>query len=122
MSNYHVISGSPDGNTYQVVFHIPIPDILNDVGVSYRTALSQMLQLTPTTYPPSIVKFITPTEQAQLDAGELYEYSEQFETNPGMTLIQKRDALDTRYNELVSIVQARLQNVLRYWGFSRDVP
>ena len=118
MSDYHILTTSGDGNTMQVVAHFPVPDAPNDVGVNYRMALIQSLggeQL-------SGVPFIDAGEQAQLNAGELYEYSATFHTYPGETTLQKRDRLDALWAETQTRVLQQLSYRLSYWGYSRDIP
>jgi len=39
MSDYHILAGDRYGNSYRVVFHIPVPDLTNEIGVNYRTAI-----------------------------------------------------------------------------------
>lgn len=117
MSDYHILAVSDDGNSMHVVAHIPVPDVTNDVGVNYRTALIQMLGGEQA----SSVPFIEESEQAALNAGELYEHSAIFHTWPGETTLQKRDRLDTLYGEAVTRIQAALAYRLSYWGYSRDV-
>lgn len=118
MSDYHILNGLPDGNQYQIVFHLPVPDTTNDVGVNYRVALIQYLGGDQ----PSQVPFITSGEQTQLDAGELYEHSWEYHTNPSENLIAKRDYLDGRFTAFSSSVVTQLQTRLGYWGYNRDVP
>lgn len=43
MSDYHILNGLADGNQYRVVFHLPVPDMTNSVGVNYRMALMEHL-------------------------------------------------------------------------------
>jgi len=118
MSDYHILTASDDGNTLRVVAHFPVPDTDNDIGVNYRTALVQMLGGSQ----PSVVPFIAQAEQDALDAGELYEYSTQFYTNPGETTLEKRARLDALWEEKRIRVQASLAYRLSYWGYSRDIP
>ena len=118
MSDYHILTVSGDGNQFSVVAHFPVPNANNDVGVNYRTALIQSLGGSQ----PSAVPFIDPTEQTQLDAGELYEHSATFHTWPGESLLDKRDRLDALYTQKLAEVQQRLAYQLSYWGYSRDVP
>ena len=122
MSNYHILSGSDDGNTYQVVFHVAIPNTSNAVGTNWRTAVMQYRRLPDGTLPKSMVPFITAPEQTQLDNGELVEDEQVLSTNPGQTLVNKRDALDALYTVRQSSILAKWQDRLRYWGYNRDVP
>ena len=102
----------------RVVAHIPVPDVTNDVGVNYRTALIQMLggeQI-------SSVPFITQAEQDDLNAGALYEYGATFHTHPGEALPDKRARLDALWEQARVEIQAQLAYRLSYWGYSRNVP
>ena len=119
MSNYHILSADKYGNSFSVVFHIPVPDQDNDVGYSYRTAIVEWQGGAANI--ASSVPFISGAELTQMQAGELYEVSETFNSNPIETLTQKRDRLDIRYGELVTEVQADFQDSLGYWGYNRDV-
>ena len=123
MSDYHVLTGRQDGNGYQVVFHIPIPNVNNRVGVSYRTALvnsgmggSSVMETG--TGPGQI----DAAELAQVVAGEIYEHSEEFATNPGETAGQIQTRIDARYTQLVTEMQSQVQSRLSYYGHTRDIP
>jgi hypothetical protein len=120
MANYHILSGKADGNQMQVVFHLPVPDVTNAVGVNYRNALIMHLGGAQESIVP--VTLLGAGEQAALDIGTLYELVWAFNTHPGMTLADKRDALDAQYNQFVSIIVAQLQARLEFYGYSRDVP
>ena len=118
MSDYHILEGSVDGNSFTVVMHIPVPDMDNEVGVNYRTVVVQA-GLSPEV---SAVPFITAAEQIQLDDGELYEHTRRFWTHPGESLLAKRERLDVLYTAMRTKIQAHFQHRLAYWGMSRDVP
>lgn len=121
--NYHVLTGREDGNSYSVVFHIPIPNTNNRVAVNYRTALVNSGIGGTTVLPEGNgAGQITSAEKAQVVAGELYEHVEQFDTNPGETANQIRDRIDARYTALVTAIQSRLAGRLAYFGFTRNVP
>jgi hypothetical protein len=120
MSDYHILSSDQYGNALQVIFHIPVPDVTNTVGNSYRTALVEYqdgADLIESAYVS-----ISPQELAQLKSGELYEHTLTFNSNPGQTLLQKRDTLDALYAQSVTQIQQQLQTRLAFWGYSRDVP
>ena len=120
MSDYHILAGNKDGNSFQVAMHVPVPNIANKVGVNYRTVLTQWLSVDGM-MPRSAVPFITAPEQTQLDAGELFEHLVTFYTHPGESLATKRARLDALYTAAVTRVQSTLQRMLGYWGYSRDV-
>lgn len=121
--HYHVLAGSDDGNSFSVVFHVPIPAVNNRVGISYRTALvNSGLGGKTVMVEGNAAGQITTAEKNQIVAGELYEHSESFNTNPGETATVLRDRIDARYQQLVSVVQGQVQSRLSYFGFQRNVP
>lgn len=116
MSDYHILGGEADGNSYQVVFHVPVPIETNQVGYALRQALVEHLRDTA-----SGVPFIASAEQTQLDDGELYEHSWGYATHPGVALAGKRDELDAKFAQFEVAVLNQIRQRLAYWGFSRDV-
>lgn len=121
MSNYHVLAGGDDGNSYTVVLHIPVANINNQAGVNYRLAVVQFMT-TGGVMPKSQVPFIAGAEQTQLDNGELIEIAIRFPTHPGQTLVQKRTAIDALFTATSIKVQAEWAKKLEFWGLNRDVP
>lgn len=123
MSDYHILLGNRDGNSFSIVMHFPIPNAVNDVGVNYRTAaVEYQRDLETGEMPKSRVPFIMSAEQIQLDGGELVEVSVTFATHPGENLAQKRTRLDDLYSSMRSGNQAEWANRLSYWGYNRDIP
>ena len=118
MADYHVLSGSTDGNTLNVVAHFAVPSALNQAGVNYRTALIQSLGGEQ----PSQVPFITTQEQEALNAGEVYERTYTFYTHPGETPGQKVTRLDSLHGQERTRLLAQLELQLAYWGYSRAIP
>lgn len=121
MSNYHIREADQYGNRFTVVFHIPIPNVTNQASVNYRAAIVEWQGGAPI-----VSRLPSPgAEQTQLDAGEIYELTEAFNSNPNETLAQKRGRLDARWTELASVAGdfiQDLQNKLGFWGYERDVP
>jgi hypothetical protein len=39
MANWHALTGSSDGNSFRIVFHIAIPSANNRVGINYQVAM-----------------------------------------------------------------------------------
>ena len=120
MSDYHILSCDKYGNTFNVVFHVPVPNSDNKVGTNYRTAIVEMLGGADNI--TSAAPFIQSAELTQLKTGELYEVTETFHSHPGQTTAQKRASLDARYSAVVSEITTDLGRQLSYWGYSRDVP
>lgn len=38
MANWHALTGTLDGNSFRIVYHIAIPSANNAAGINYRTA------------------------------------------------------------------------------------
>jgi hypothetical protein len=120
MSNYHILDGRPDGNAIQVVYHLPVLAGDNAVGVTWRNALVMWKQRNTTSILDA--SLLSAGEQDDLDAGALYEHQEEFNTQPDITLLEKRDALDARFGALSETLIVQLQARLEFYGLSRDVP
>ena len=121
MANYHILSGRPDGNQLTVVFHLPVPDENNAVGLNYRTALMhhQGGGSIQSAVPDDL---LGDGEQAALDSGALYELVWQYNTRPGDSLLDKRNELDARFTQLSSAVAGQIEAQLEFYGYGRDVP
>lgn len=118
MSDYHILSGSKDGNKFRIVVHFQVPDVTNEASVNYRTAIVQYQGGAP-------IQSRIPEpgeEQTKLDAGELYETETRFNTDPSEDLQTKRNKLDALFTSENADVQVELAQLLSYWGFARDVP
>lgn len=125
MADYHVLAGSPDGNSFLVVHHVPVPGAGNNrAGVPWRTALVNSGLGGKTVLPDGdgTGGTVGAAEKAQILAGAVYEVAEQVSTHPGETALQLRDRIDARHAALVAAVQADLQGRLTYYGFVRDIP
>lgn len=120
MSNYHILAGRPDGNQLRVVFHLSVPDEVNSVGTNYHAALAMHLGGEQLSAVPA--SLLGAGEQTALNNGELYEVVWAFDTNPEMTLLDKRDILDAKYMDFASGIISQLQIQLGYYGYGRDVP
>lgn len=117
MSDYHILTGSGDGNSYQIVVHFPVPNVNNEAGVNYRTAIIQWLGGEQLSQCP----FIAQAEQDQLNAGAVLERVYTFNTRPNETLLQKAERLAALYKQELARVSADLRALLAYWGLSVDV-
>jgi len=120
MSDYHILDNRPDGNQLRVVFHLPVPNENNAVGLNKRTALIEYLGGPQVSVLPE--SRLGAGEADALAAGELYELVWQYDTNPGETLLNKRDALDAKFTSFSNGVIAQLEVRLDFWGYGRDVP
>ena len=123
MSNYHILTQAQDKKTVNVIFHIPIPDVVNAADKSYRLSLKEKLEFeSPTGTIESSCPYITPAELTQMQNGEIYEIlrSKRF-SSLSLTNAQKRNELDAEYNVLKTEARDELQVELEWWGLNRDV-
>ena len=119
MSSYHVLEGSKEKHEIRVVFHIPIPDINNAVGVNYRTILTKAEPFITSLVPYLATYFAA--EVTALQAGSIYEYTEVISYCATFTDVQKLAVVTARYIALAIEIQTRLQNQYVYWGKNQDV-
>lgn len=120
MSDIHVRQAAD--NRIQLLLHIPVPDVTNESGVSYRTALAKT---GGTTALPDAVVPETPAgweigsvEKAAIEAGELLEHGVSMHVLPGeynspATLLAKARAL---YAAESARILTQHQHALRFWG------
>jgi len=119
MANYHILKSSIEDHEVEIVFHVPVPDENNTVGVNLRTALRQYMP-----FAASVVPWLAssnPSEVTSLQNGELYEYRATMEYDAKKTDLQKRTACDLKYTSIVNIIQNQIRRTLKYWGMDRDV-
>lgn len=119
MSNWHALTGSKKLHEIDIVFHIPIPDLANAVGIGYRSAISQEEPFVESQVPYLETEFAA--EFAALQAAEKYEYRETVRYNANLSNAEKTAIIDARYTELVTEIQSMLQNKYIYWGKNKDV-
>ena len=119
MADYHILAGDKYANSFNVIFHIPVPNSTNEAAVNYRVAVVEWQG------GASAIESQVPgigSELTQLQAGELYEVSERFNSNPNETPAQKQAKLDARWTEIRTVEVVSLEQVLSYWGFERVIP
>lgn len=115
MSNYHVMDLNNKLDQARVAFHIVVPDEANAASVNLRTAVFQHLA------PTSIVPFILSAEQTQIEAGAIYEHVINVEFNANLTVVEKRDIIDSKFTALNSTIPDIIRDRYKFWGLNRDV-
>jgi len=123
MSNYHILTQDKSKKTATVVFRIPIPDVANNTGISYRTALTDYLKYSRKVDTIASISPLTDAaELLQVQSGEIYEVQRSVRfSSLSLTPVQKRDEIDARYNELATEARDSLQTILAWWGLTRTV-
>lgn len=117
MSDYHVMKAATDGGTIQIVFHVPVPNENNVVGVNLRTCIMEDDAVIKT----SIVPWIEASEQTALNAGELLEYPYTLHTHKDISAAVKAQAIEDLFVGGVPAVQEQLRQQYVYWHYNADV-
>ena len=123
MSNYHILAQDLSEKTISIVFRIAIPDVMNNAGIPYRTALIDYLKHSRGVGTiSSISPFSDAAELQQVQSGEIYEVQESVRfSSLALTDAQKADEIDARYDELTTESLSKLQVLLEWWGLKRTV-
>jgi hypothetical protein len=119
MPDIHILAG--DGlNQWTVVCHYPIAEADNEVSVSYRTALvNSGLGGTSALAEGTGPGQISTAELAQVEAGELFEYTLSFPAESGATNnAELLAAVRAEYARHETRVINALQKRLRYYGWA----
>jgi len=123
MSNYHILEQSKDRKAVTVAFHVAVPNTLNKAGVNYRVALVQYKDLN--NFVSMIFNHETnfSTENAQLISGGLYEYVQEYRfSESSISDGEKQTELDNKFTALSTNIPSRIETILEWWGFNRDIP
>lgn len=120
MANWHALTGTLDGNSFRIVFHVAIPSATNAAGINYRTAIINSGIGGKTVLPDGdgTGGTIGATEKAAIQAGSLYEYAEDFATNPAESAANLQARIDARWTALTTILQNQLSKTLTYYGYT----
>ena len=122
MSDIHILTGNNAGSI-TIAMHVPVPDVDNNVGVNYRTALvnsgigldteTGRRTVLPTGTGPGE---INPAEEALIDAGELFEFLESTSVPLGTSNAQMIVIAENQYAATNNNLQQQIGERLRYFG------
>jgi hypothetical protein len=118
MADIHVLTGS--GDSWSVVFHIPVPALNNAAGFPYRTALVNSGIGGATVLPEGTGPGqITVAEKASIQAGAVYEFSISYPfESGGSTPAQLLATVRALYQREKTRLLVELQGRLRYFGYT----
>lgn len=120
MSNYHIRKTSDDLKTVSVVFHVPIPDANNTVGVNWRSAL--VLELGGADAISSVLTDISTEEESAMKAGSIYEVSRTVRfSSLNITNAERLAEVEAAYTTTASEMIAEKQVTLNFMGKDGDV-
>lgn len=118
MSSYHIISGQKNGEEYDVVFHISVPDEMN---MAKTCQLCNAVKEDRKMVKHSSVPWIDESELNMLKEGKIIEYVETYRPKQNLSLDENKAHLDKRYRDLVDIVGKYIRDRYAYWRYNRDV-
>lgn len=124
MSNYHILDTNKKQTKARVIFHIEIPDELNNDSTNYRTAVYEWQGGGTITSAVPNLETEFAAEYAAMQTGEIYEREKTVEfTSADLSNGQKRGEVDAEYTELSNnFVNDVVKKRLKFWGMNRDVP
>ena len=121
MSDYHIRTQNLKGTIVEAVCHFPIPDTLNEAGISYQTALVRSLG------GADAITSVLPEVQGQAEEtamknGELLEETIQVHFNTkGLTDGQKLQIVEDTYTATKNEILSNEQVTLNFMGYNGDV-
>lgn len=123
MSNYHVLLTAEKLTWAQVVFHLPVPDELNNDSTNYRTAVYEWQGGGTITSAVPNLETEFASEYADLQTGTILEVVKKVEfSSADLTNLQKRGEIDAKYTDLATnYINDYIKKILKFWGMDRNV-
>lgn len=119
MADYLILDTSQANNSSRVVVHSTIPAGNNAVGNTWQSVLAAMQGgLVQSAVPASLMP---PGRQAELDSGAVYEWVFQAEYDANATPANKQAVVEAQIAAREATELSRLQNTLRFWGFTGSI-
>ncbi len=110
MSRIHILQKDTENKTVNCIFHIPVPDANNAVGVNWRTAILRGLK-------PTASMDWNPVENSSIVNGAVLEVSEtvRFST-VDLTNAQRLAEVEAAYTTRTSTLLSELAAKLDFFG------
>ena len=126
MANEITVLTSSRKGVWRIAYRFDIPDSLNDVGVNYRTALKDSGLASVSVLPDGdgSAYTISAAEKTALANGETYEQVETLMldkvkgANPTERNVKRLAIIRAHYTDFENQVLTKIQNKLRFFGFS----
>lgn len=115
----HVLSQS-GLNTYTVAVHANTPPGNNSAGVSWADALKNSGRAVTVMMEGNGAGQIATAEKINVENGTVMEGVFQWGDDPSWNNAQRIADLDLRANQLIAELQARYQQELKFFGFTRN--
>ncbi len=117
MADYHILDCSHRKDEVRVAYHIPVPAETNMAEKTLASCLTETEGFTGA----SAVPGLEPTEAAQIAGGEVCEHVFTVKFSANLTDNQKRLEVEMVYSDLLAVVQSRIREKFRFWGFSGSI-
>ena len=120
MSDYHIMLQTWNKKELQVVFHISVPSLINNSGMTYRTAIKQNLEIKgPIT---SFYPNTSANELTQIQNGEIYEVVKYVSfSKHNLSTAEKASEIDEYFNKYKTDFLEKKKIELEWWGLNRDI-
>lgn len=115
MADYHLLRSSDNGNSVEVVVHVPVPDENNVLGTPLKTCVVEDPQEPKVTQLP--VGHLSTGEDASLADGSLVEYQFTFTMNADRSQADRKTALENRVGAVLTAGLGVLRKRYSVWGF-----
>ena len=114
----HILTQDKDVNTVNVVFHIPVPAVLNEAGISYRNAVVMEAkgEITSALYNITPAGLTLLQSGAEIEKAETVRFSSIYLTNA-----QRLQQVVDRYNVVKTALIAEKQITLAFMGYNTEV-
>jgi hypothetical protein len=120
--DFHVLEVNQKEDTARVAFHIATPTGTNTQGLNYSDVLVEWRGTLSSDVPNLDTRNGDGgTESTAISNGEVYEHIETVEFDAEAANPDKLTVIRNRYNQLTTLIQSRIQNQLKFWGYSEDV-
>jgi len=118
--DYHTKETDVKFRWVDVVFHIAIPDTVNNPGKSLWLVLFEYLGNDTVI---SSVPNLEADENDSLQAGYIYEHFERFNfSRAALSHLERQQELDARFTFLSNFEPVNLMKKLKFWGWERNLP
>ena len=114
MSDIHILQGNFKNNgsgRFQIAYHIPVP-----AAYQNGTTASYPADATRT----SVVADISVPEQAEIEAGTIFEHVESFPVNVNIDVAQTTAAIRAKWHTIQNVAGTRIAQQYKHYGTTLD--
>lgn len=120
MSNYHILKTATNMKTVNAVFHVPIPNANNEVGMNWRTAVIESQGGADNI--TSVLGNISSDELTALKNGSIYEHVVSVKLGSlNLTNAERLAKVEDTYISTKASIIAEKQITLNFYGYAGDI-